>query len=144
MFRGREHLSFEEILRELGFFSMEKRRLWGDLIVAFQYSKGRRGNGFLTWVDSDRPRGNGFKLRQGRFRLDIWRKFFTRRVVRHWNGLPKEAVDAPSLEAFKARLDGALSNLVRWEVSLSAAGGLELDGLKGPFQLKPLLWFSEK
>ena len=62
----------------------------------------------------------------------------------HWNRLPKEAVDAPSLEAFKARLDGALSNLVRWEVSLSAAGGLELDGLKGPFQLKPLLWFSEK
>ena len=75
MFRGREHLSFEEILRELGFFSMEKRRLWGDLTVAFQYSKGRRGNGFLTWVDSDRPRGNGFKLRQGRFRLDIKKKF---------------------------------------------------------------------
>ena len=139
MFRGPQHLSFEEILRELGFFSMEKRRLWGDLIVAFQYSKGRRGNGFLTWVDSDRARENGFQLRQGRFRLDFWRKFFTRRVVRHWNRLPKEAVDAPSLEAFKARLDGALSNLVGWEVSLSIAGGLELDDLKGPFQLKPLL-----
>jgi len=57
-------------------------------------------------------RGNGFRLEQGRFRLDIRKKFFTVRVVRHWNRLPSEAVDAPSLQAFKARLDGALSNLV--------------------------------
>ncbi|KFQ15005.1 hypothetical protein N330_11308, partial [Leptosomus discolor] len=52
------------------------------------------------------------KLGEGRFRLDVRKKFFTLRVVRHWNKLPKEAVDAPSLEAFKTRLDGALSNLV--------------------------------
>ena len=57
-------------------------------------------------------RGNGFKLEEGRFRLDIRKKFLTVRVLRHWNRLPREAVDAPSLEAFKARLDGALSNLV--------------------------------
>ena len=44
--------------------------------------------------------------------LDVRKKFFTVRVVRHWNKLPREAVDAPSLEVFKARLDGALSNLV--------------------------------
>ena len=61
---------------------------------------------------SDRMRGNGFKLEEGRFRPDIWRKFFTVRVVRHWNTLPSEAVNAPSLEAFKARLDRAVSNLV--------------------------------
>ncbi|KFR15971.1 hypothetical protein N306_08517, partial [Opisthocomus hoazin] len=55
---------------------------------------------------------NGSKLKEGRFTLDIRRKFFTMRVVRHWNRLPREAVDAPSLEVFKARLDGALSSLV--------------------------------
>ncbi|KFQ36109.1 hypothetical protein N332_12316, partial [Mesitornis unicolor] len=55
---------------------------------------------------------NGFKLQEGRFRLEIRRKFFTVRVMRHWHRLPREAVDAPSLEVFKARLDGALGNLV--------------------------------
>ncbi|KFP10375.1 hypothetical protein Z169_11806, partial [Egretta garzetta] len=55
---------------------------------------------------------NDFKLKQGRFRLDIRRKFFTMKVVKHWNRLPREVVDAPSLETFKARLDGALSNLI--------------------------------
>ena len=63
-------------------------------------------------MDSDGTRGNGFKLRQGKFRLDIRRKLFTQRVVMHWKKLPKETVDAPSLEAFKARLDVALGSLV--------------------------------
>ncbi|KFQ35483.1 hypothetical protein N332_04598, partial [Mesitornis unicolor] len=54
---------------------------------------------------------NGFKLKEGRFRLDIRRKFFTARMVGHWHRLPREAVDAPSLAVFKARLDGTLSSL---------------------------------
>ena len=83
--------------------------------MAFRCLKGaykQEGEQLLTRVDSDRTRRNGFKLRQRRFRLDIRRKFFTQRVVTHWNRLPTEAVDAPSMEAFKARLDVALGSLV--------------------------------
>jgi len=61
---------------------------------------------------SDRKKGNSFKLKEGRLRLDIRKKFFTQRLARHWNRFPRETVDAPFLEVFKARLDGALSNLV--------------------------------
>ena len=72
----------------------------------------QEGERLFTWVDSDRTRGNGFKLGQGRFRLDIRKKFFTQKVLTHWNRLPNEVVDAPFLEAFKARLDVALGSLV--------------------------------
>ena len=66
----------------------------------------------FTRVDSDGTRENGFKQRQGRFRLDIRRMFFTQRLVIHWNRFPKLVVDAPLLEAFKARLDVSLGSLV--------------------------------
>ena len=66
----------------------------------------------VTWADSDRTRGNDFKLRQGRFRLDIGREFFIQRVVMHWNRLPKEIMDALSMEAYKARLDVVLGSLI--------------------------------
>jgi len=59
------------------------------------------------------------------------------RVVRRWSRLPSEVVNSPCLDAFKARLDGTLSNLVEREVSLTIAGGMELDDLKGHFQTKP-------
>ena len=115
MIRGLEHLSYEDRLRELGLFSLEKRRLQGDLRAAFQYLKRayrKDGEGPFTRVCSDRTRGNGCKLKEGRSRLYIGKKFFTMRVVKHRSRLTREAVDASSLAAFKARLDGALSNLV--------------------------------
>ena len=113
--RGLEHLPYEDRMKELGLFRLKKRSLWGHLIAAFQYLKGahrKDGEGLFLREFSDRMRGIGFKLKEGRFRLDIRKKFFTVRVVRHWNRLPREVVAAPFLEVFKAKLDRALSNLV--------------------------------
>jgi len=56
--------------------------------------------------------GNGSKLCQGRFRLDIKKHFITERVAKDWNSLPREVVDDPSLSVFKRHLDNALNNMV--------------------------------
>jgi len=115
MIQGLEHLSFEERLRELGLFRLEERRLWGDLLAAFQCLKGayrKDVENIFNRACCDRTRSNGFKLREGRFRLDIRKKFFTIRVMKFRNTLPREVVEAPSLETFKARLNGAPNNLV--------------------------------
>jgi len=70
-------------------------------------------------------RDNSFKVKEGRLRLDTRKKFFRVRVVRHWQRLPRGMIDVPSLETFRARLDGALSNLIQLKLSLLTAGGLD-------------------
>jgi len=72
----------------------------------------KEGDNLFSRACCDRTSSNGFKLREGRFRLHIRKNSFTMRVVKHWHELPREVVETPSLETFKARLDGALSNLV--------------------------------
>ena len=112
--QGMEHRSYNDRLRELGLFSLEKRKLQGDLITAFQYLKGsyiKEGDRLFNRVCADRTRRNSLRLKEGRFSLEVRKTSFTGRVVRHWNRLPRDVEDVLFLETFKARLDQAPSTL---------------------------------
>ena len=115
MMRGQEHLSYEERLRQLGLFSLEKRRLRGDLRNASKYLQGgcqEDGARLFSVVPSNRTRGNGHKLKQRKFHLHTRKNFFPLRVTEPWSRLPTEAVESPSLEMFQTRLDAVLCGLL--------------------------------
>ena len=97
--------------------------------MAFQYLKGSYRK------EGDRLFCRVFKLKEGRFSLDIRKKSFIVRVVRHWKRLPREGVGAPSLETTKVQVDGPQRYLIYLWVSLFTAGGLNWVTSKGPFQL---------
>ena len=114
MIRGLELLPYEERLRDLGLFSLEKRRRRDDLINVYKYLKcGRQRNlaNLFSVVCGDRTRGNGHKMDHRKFRTNMRKNFFMVRVTEHWTRLPREVVESPSLEMFKARLDAYLVNL---------------------------------
>jgi len=113
--KGLESLSYEERLRELGLFSLKKRRLKGDLITMFQYLKGgykEDGDSLFTRSHMEKTRGIGYKLLLGRFQLYTRGEFFTMKTIIHWNNLLREVVDSPALDTFKIQLDRLMDSFV--------------------------------
>ena len=116
----------------MGLFRLENRRLWRHLIADFQYLKGtykKAGGGLQTSARSDRTRGNGSKLKEGRCRLNMRKKFFTTMVVKHWKKLPREVVDAPFLESVEGQAGWGLGQPDLMKDVPAHGKGVELDAL---------------
>ncbi|KAK4825166.1 LOW QUALITY PROTEIN: hypothetical protein QYF61_024555 [Mycteria americana] len=137
--KGLEAMSYEEQLRTLGLSSLEKRRLMRDLIALYSFLRREVEREVLISSPWYPERRNGSKLHpSGRFGLDMRKHFFTERVVKHWNRLPGEVVNAPCLSVFKRRLDNALNTMESWKVA-APDGAASLE----PFQAQAVLHKQE-
>ncbi|KAF7246201.1 RNA-directed DNA polymerase from mobile element jockey [Varanus komodoensis] len=113
---GLQGMPYEARLRELGLFSLEKRRLRGDMLATYRYVRGchmEMGRDLFSPAEEGRTLSNGAKLREPRFHLDARKHFLTVRTQRVWNGLPREVVEAPPVRVFKDRLDVHMKNCQR-------------------------------
>lgn len=134
MLRGLEHLLYEERLRDLGQFSLEKRRLRGGLNNAYKQLMDESqvyGARLFSVVPGNRTRGSGHKLQHRKFRTKMRKNCFTVGVTERWSGLPGEVVDLPPLERLKPHLDACLCDLLQGTCFSSE---LNLVILRGPFQ----------
>jgi ribonuclease P/MRP protein subunit RPP40 len=105
---GMGGLAYEDRLKELKLFSLERRRVRGDLIQVFKFIKNVNYHGaeyFFQFVGESKTRGHHFKLQKQRPRLLMRQHFFSDRVVDEWNGLPSEVVEARTVGSFKTKLD---------------------------------------
>ena len=108
MVEGMQGLSYEDRLKELNLFSLERRRIRGDLIETFKIKKGLSGlnpGDFFTDAPYQGTRGHEYKLMKQRSRLNLRANFFSNRIVTRWNSLPEDIVNLPNVQTFKKALD---------------------------------------